>query len=89
MHQNFMDLNYAFEKEKYARAKDLADVWRRRIGEQLIGKVEEEARANFNTFIGAGNSLQYKELKKLNTVWKKDYVKILLSESKTMKTYID
>ena len=39
-----------------------------------------EARKNFQEYIAAGNKLTYDQIKMLNTLHKKDYVKQILKE---------
>ena len=39
-------------------------------------------------WMNAGNKLQYDEVKKLNSVWKKDYLNLLLKQSPALREYV-
>ena len=52
-----------------------------KLGEKLKHKVEVKARENFNRDIGKGKKLTYEEIKNLNSLWKQDYVKVLMKEN--------
>jgi len=70
------------------RARDLSESWLKEIGSKLKDKVEIQAREDFQSFLKAGNKLTYRQLRKVNSVWKKDYAKAIMNESDTIKEYV-
>ena len=84
LHENFKDLNPEYNKIKLARAKDLAAEWAKKLESKLHKETNIVAKENFNVWLKDGNRLSYNHLRKLNTVWKKDYVAEVVGDSKVM-----
>lgn len=59
----------------------LAQVWTKKIANNLKAQVEQQAREKFNDFIKAGNKLPYNQIRKLPSVWKNDYAKEVIKET--------
>lgn len=72
--KGFLDLN----KEGKC---SVAQIWTKKIGDNLKAKVEQQAREKFNDFIKAGNKLPINQIRKLNSVWKNDYAKEVMKET--------
>ena len=54
----------------------------------LHGKANDIAHESFKSYIAEGNKMNYKQLRKMNSVWKKDYVKELFKESKIVEELV-
>jgi len=74
LHTNFLSLNPNYDVRKYNRIKALAKKYEYLVGKVLVDKVHKEERSNFNKFVSGGGRLTYGELRRLNSVWKRDYV---------------
>ena len=61
------------DQRKYARAVNIAQLWEKEVGKTMADKANQQARGNFQDWIDQGNQLTYKQLRKLNSVWKADY----------------
>mmetsp|Transcript_42051 Transcript_42051/g.64441 ORF Transcript_42051/g.64441 Transcript_42051/m.64441 type:complete len:234 (-) Transcript_42051:24-725(-) len=88
LHNNFMNLNPDYDVRKYNRAKALASKWEKMIGKYLVDEVTVLARKNFNEFLAQGGKLTYAELKKLNSVWKEDYINHITKTDEQATEYI-
>ena len=73
LHKNFQDLKPTYDIIKYGKGKALAAQWEKEIGQKLLKRVENQKRVHFNAYLRDGGTLKYGELKKLNSVFKKDY----------------
>ena len=59
------------------------------MGEALIKKVEIQKKVDFNNFLDSGGKLSYMELRNLNSVFKEEYVKMILKEDDAMQNYME
>ena len=84
LHENFIDLNPEYNKKKLSRAQDLASQWEQKIESKLHKETEKVAQEKFKGWLADGNRLSYLDLRKLNTVWKKDYVEAVVDRSEVM-----
>ena len=82
-----LDLLPELNEKKHARAKHLADQWTDKIMDKLATETKGVARKNFQNWVGQGNKLSYNNLRRLNSVWKKDYVESILNESDMVQSY--
>ena len=67
----------------------MAQLYKEKISDKLKGMVDHQARLNFNEYLSEGNKLTYLQLRKLNSVWKKDYVGHMMEESEVMRQYVE
>lgn len=58
------------------------------IGKKIGKQVDDVARENFVTWLEAGNKLSFGQLKKLNSVWKSDYIGKIMKDSALMEEYL-
>ena len=87
-HTNFKDLKPVYDKMKYGRAVDLARVWVGQLGEKIKVKVKKEEIRIWNADLEAGKRLSYLQLRNLNTVFKKEYVKAIMKDDDQATEYI-
>jgi len=87
-HEGYLDLKPYYDEKKYARAKDLGSLWQSRVANHVKDKASGVARENFKAYIEEGNKMSYRQLRKLNSVWKKDYATHMIKESDQMKEYM-
>ena len=52
-----------------------------KVASNLHTKVDDVAQDNFRSWISEGIKLSMKHLRKLNSVWKKDYTTQMIKES--------
>ena len=83
-----MNLNPEFDLRKYNRVKALAKKYVNLIGKHLVQEVKNEERKNFNQFLESGGKLTYLELRKLNSVYRGDYIKKRLEEDDETQEYV-
>ena len=88
LHNNFKNLNPKYDHLRQLRAKDVARRWLEIIGKNLVSRVREEARKNFNASIAAGKRLSLEDLKLLGTLKKRDYIKHMLKEEDENRRYL-
>ena len=67
---------------------NLARVWVGQLGDKLIKKVKEEEIKIWNEELESGKRLSYNQLRKLNTVFKKEYVKAIVKDDDRATEYI-
>lgn len=77
-----------YDKLRYGRAVDLARMWVGQLGDKLIKKVKEEEVKIWNEELESGKRLSYNELRRLNTVFKKEYVKAICKDDDRATEYI-
>ena len=61
---------------------------RERFAGALFTDIEKVARGKFVKYLEGGNKLTYDQLRKLNGVWKDDYVDHIFLESEAMQEYV-
>ena len=62
--------------------------WVKQLGVHLVNKVEEKMHENFVKEIEQGKRLSYLELRKLNSVYKKDYIVQIMKDSDEAIEYV-
>ena len=59
------------------------------VTKYLLDRVEKEKHKIFNKEIEEGKRLSFNELRRLNTLYKKDYVSHLMKEDDFVREYIE
>ena len=62
---------------------------KRHIGENLVKNVEKKKHDDFVSFVKSGGRLSYKQIKELNSVYKDDYMKMMLQNSEDTNKYLN
>lgn len=73
---------------RYGRAVDLARIWVDKLGVKLVKKVKAEEIKIFNEELEEGKRLSFLEIRRLNTVFKKEYVKAIVKDDDRATEYI-
>lgn len=73
---------------RYGRAVDLARVWVDKLGVKLVKKVKAEEIKIFNEELEEGKRLSFLEIRRLNTVFKKEYIKAIVKDDDHATEYI-
>ena len=84
-HHNFKDLTPKYEHLRILRGKKLGQELVKILGKNLRGKVDVEARKKFNEFLENGGRLDYGELRRLNSIHRKDYTRVILKEDSQVR----
>ena len=61
----------------------------KKVGKNMADKANEAAREGFKDWLDGGGKLTYGQLKKVNSVWRKDYHTAMVKESDQMKEYMN
>ena len=59
------------------------------MGKKLVTDVEEKKRLNFYKGLEKGERLPVNELRRLNTIYKKDYIKAVMNDNKKVNDYLE
>ena len=73
---------------RYGRAVDLARLWVDKLGVKLVKKVKAEEIKIFNEELEEGKRLSFLEIRRLNTVFKKEYIKAIVKDDDHATEYI-
>ena len=73
LHRNFKDLKPVYDEIRFGKGKELAAQWEKEIGRVLLQRVNEQKRIHMQEYLENGGTIKYGELKKLNSVIKRDY----------------
>lgn len=67
---------------------NLAQAWLGQLGAKLVDKVKAEEVRIFNDELEGGKRLTYNEIRRLNTVFKKQYVNAITKDDDLAREYI-
>lgn len=59
------------------------------MGQKLAKDVEEKKRLNFYKGLEKGERLPFNELRRLNTIYKKDYIKAVMNDNQKVNNYLE
>lgn len=81
-HSNFVDLNPDYTQQRYERNVQGEE---KHLGSLLQRQADKEAREQFKSYIEDGNTLSYNQLRRLNSIWRKDYHGKVIRDSDMIK----
>ena len=88
-HPNWLDLNVIYDQRDAARAARIRQREKELAEERERKRQIEERRAEFNKSIReVGGKLTLFDLKRLNSVYKQDYVKMVTEEDDKIKEHL-
>ena len=77
LHQGFVQIG-TFNVMDFDRSKALAKFWKDNLAKILAQKVMDKKHENFTKFLEDGGELSYLQLKRLNTIYKNEYIEHVL-----------
>lgn len=92
LHENFLDMNEEERREKDRIAKELAQKWVDKLGKHLVDiytmKLQEAIREKFRQSVHAGTRFSMKEIKRMDTLQKKDYFDEIIAYDERVQKYV-